>query len=105
MYNYNGCENMKKYKINYFISKPNFENNVNKFSKENNVLFITGLSGSGKTTLSNKLSKKYKAIILNLDCLGNYYSSKFENTLIKDITNKFLKSNPNLDNIIKNIWN
>lgn len=92
---------MKKYRINYFISKGNFENNVSKFSKENNVLFITGLSGSGKTTLSNELSQQYKSIILGLDCLGNYYSPKFENTLIKNITNKFLKSNPDINSIIK----
>ena len=80
---------MENYRISYFISKDNFENNVEKFAKENNVLFITGLSGSGKTTLSNELSKKYNSIILSLDCLGSYYSSKFENTLIKKLTNDF----------------
>ena len=72
---------MENYRISYFISKDNFENNV---------LFITGLSGSGKTTLSNELSKKYNSIILILDCLGIYYSSKFENTLIKKLTNDFI---------------
>ena len=84
---------MENYRISYFISKDNFENNV---------LFITGLSGSGKTTLSNELSKKYNSIILSLDCLGSYYSSKFENTLIKKLTNDFFKLNENIHNIIKN---
>ncbi len=92
---------MRKYRVNYFISKDNFKNNIDKFPKENNVLFITGLSGSGKTTLSNDFSKRYKSIILSLDCLGNYYNPKFENTLIKKLTNKFLKANPNISNIIK----
>lgn len=50
---------------------------------ESNILFITGLSGNGKTTLSLDLSKKYNAIVLNLDCLCNYYNEKFNNTLIK----------------------
>lgn len=93
---------MKKYKINYFISKPNFENGTDKFLKENNVLFITGLSGSGKTTLGNEISRKCKSIILSLDCLGGYYSSKFDNTLAKKLTGDFFKLNDNINSIIKN---
>lgn len=93
---------MRKYWICYFISRKSYENNVEKFIKENNVLFITGLSGSGKTTISNSLAKKYNATIFSLDCLGSYYSSKFDNTLIKDITSDFFKLNTNIHNIIKN---
>lgn len=93
---------MKKYRTHYIISKKNYEKNIDKFPKENNVLFITGLSGSGKTTMSNKISKKNDAIVLNLDCLSSYYSSKFENTLIKDITSDFFKLNVEVHDIIKN---
>ena len=38
-----------------------------KKSKNNNVLFITGLSGSGKTTYSREISKLYNATIISLD--------------------------------------
>ncbi len=92
---------MKNYKVKYIFSKNNYGSNVEKFGNENNILFITGLSGSGKTTLSNQLAEKFNAVILNLDCLGNYYSSKFDNTLIKDITKSFFESNSDIENIIK----
>lgn len=92
---------MKHY-IGYLFSKPNKRYNISKFMVEYNILFITGLSGSGKTTLSLDLSKKYNAIVLNLDCLCNYYNEKFNNTLIKCLTGNFLKNNAKLDEILKN---
>ena len=93
---------MNRKKINYIISKPNLKYNVGDFFTKNNVLFITGLSGSGKTTLSFEISNKYKAEIFNLDCLSNFYSTKFNNTLIKKITGNFLKLNVDIDKILKN---
>lgn len=92
---------MKNYEIKYIFSKNNYVNNVEKFGNENNILFITGLSGSGKTTLSSQLAEKSNAVVLNLDCLGNYYSSKFDNTLIKNITKNFFALNSDIENIIK----
>ena len=99
------CDNRngkkKKFRISYFISKRNFVNNFDKSKNGNNTLFITGLSGSGKTCLSNKLSKEYNAVVLNLDCLGSYYSLKFNDTLIKDITTDFFELYPRIKTIIK----
>ena len=84
------------------MKKQNLTYNLEKYGDNENILFITGLSGSGKTTLSYKLSYEYNAEVLELDCMGNYYNDKYNNTVIHNITSKFLNENQDINYIIKN---
>ncbi len=65
-------------------------------------MYITGLSGSGKTTLAQELSKKYNAILFELDNLGGFFGKyKDSKELIHILTEKFLNLNLELKDIIK----
>lgn len=52
---------------NFLFKQSDITYNLDKFGKECNILFITGLSGSGKTTLSNEYADMYKCEVLHLD--------------------------------------
>jgi len=51
------------------MKAKNLEYNVEKFPKQSNILFITGLSGSGKSSMAAKLAKKYDAVNIEIDLL------------------------------------
>ena len=64
---------------NFLLKQKDVKYNLNKFGKDKNVLFITGLSGSGKTTLSDEYSKKYGCPVLHLDDIEyNHFPKEFE---------------------------
>lgn len=89
-------------KINFFINSHNKYFNLNKLGVTSNLIYVTGLSGSGKTTLAKELSKKYNAILFELDNLGGFFGEyKKSNELIHILTEKFLNLNLELKDIIK----
>lgn len=63
---------MMKYnfKVNWIKSKKDIVFNLDKYQKEKNLLFITGLVGSGKSTLAKKLGEKYNATVIIQDYLA-----------------------------------
>lgn len=64
---------------NFLFKQSDFTYNLDKFGKESNVIFITGLSGSGKTTLSNRYADMYKCEVLHLDDIEcDQYPKEFE---------------------------
>lgn len=67
----------------YVFSKDNLEFNIQKFGKENNILFITGLSGSGKSTIIKKYAEKYNAENLEFDAITSTLKAKYRNKLDK----------------------
>lgn len=56
--------------VNWLKSKNDIKFNIEKFQKESNILFITGLVGSGKSTLARKLGKEYNATVIIQDYLA-----------------------------------
>ena len=71
-------------------------------SKNNNVLFITGLSGSGKTTYAKEISKQYHATILSLDELFiNSNNSIINKIKESDIYSEYIKSKNSKDKYTK----
>lgn len=89
-------------KVSFIFSKKSLEYNVDKYNLNNNILYVTGLSGSGKTFLSKELSRKYNAILMELDNLGGFYGEyKFSDSIIHQLTKQFLDENSKLDSIIK----
>lgn len=56
--------------IRWLKSKNDLKFNVEKYRKEDNILFITGLVGSGKSTLARKLGKEYNATVIIQDYLA-----------------------------------
>ncbi len=93
--------NFKTKFIRFFKSKDLLSFNLDNYGVSN-ILFVTGLSGSGKSTKATKLGKRYNAIVFELDNLGGFYG-KFKNSkeLIHELTKNFLKSNQELDEIIR----
>lgn len=67
----------------YVFSKDNLEFNIQKFGKENNILFITGLSGAGKSTIIKKYAEKYNAENLEFDAITSTLKAKYRNKLDK----------------------
>ena len=69
---------MSSMNVNWLKSKKDLEYNLNKYQKEVNILFITGLVGSGKSTLARELGKKYKATVITQDFLAwsDFYDIK-----------------------------
>ncbi len=53
-----------KIKVKWLKSKNDIKFNIEKFQKESNILFITGLVGSGKSTLARKLGEEYMQLLL-----------------------------------------
>lgn len=49
------------------FDEKTFEQDVDKFGKSSNIIFIAGLSGSGKSTKASELAKKYNAVNIELD--------------------------------------
>lgn len=89
-------------KLGFIISKKRLEYNIDKYKSNNNILYITGLSGSGKTTISKEFSKKYNACLFELDNLGGFYAEyKNSDSIIHELTRKFLNIHLELDSIIK----
>jgi hypothetical protein len=76
----NGCEPIEE---GYVFSKDNLEFNIQKFGKENNILFITGLSGAGKSTIIKKYAEKYNAENLEFDAITSTLKAKYRNKLDK----------------------
>lgn len=76
----NGCEPVEE---GYVFSKDNLEFNIQKFGKENNILFITGLSGAGKSTIIKKYAEKYNAENLEFDAITSTLKAKYRNKLDK----------------------
>lgn len=89
-------------KISFIFNRKNLKYNVDKFSLNNNILYVTGLSGSGKTTLAKEFSFLNNAILFELDTLGGFYGEyKDSNSIIKVLTKNFLNFNKGLDLIIR----
>lgn len=59
-----------KYKIGLIFSKKDYLYNIEKYGKDYNLLFITGMVGAGKSTISKEISSKYNATILSQDWLA-----------------------------------
>lgn len=61
---------------NVFISKKDYVQNFDKWKPgSNNILYVTGFSGSGKSTLAQEYSKKYNAVVIELDIFEYGYDS------------------------------
>ena len=72
---------MKNLSVKWLKSQEDISYNFQKFRKEDNILFITGLVGSGKSTLSRKMGEKYNNQVVKNDT-GN---SSIELVVEKDI--------------------
>lgn len=89
-------------KINFLFNKKNIVWNIEKYNRDNNILYVTGLSGSGKTTISNSLANKFGAQLFELDHLEGFFGKyKNDNSIIHSLTEKFLNKNLELKTIIK----
>lgn len=69
---------MKNLSVKWLKSQEDISYNFQKFRKEDNILFITGLVGSGKSTLSRKMGEKYNATAITQDFLfwSDFYDSE-----------------------------
>lgn len=57
-------------KVRWLRSQKDTKFNIEKYQKESNILFITGLVGSGKSTLARKLGEEYNATVIIQDYLA-----------------------------------
>ena len=64
---------------NLIFSRDNIEFNIEKFGKEYNTLYITGLGGSGKSTIIKDYAVKYKAEALEFDAVTSALIKGLEN--------------------------
>ena len=62
-------ESFEAVEENLLFSHDNIEFNIEKFGKEYNTLYITGLGGSGKSTIIKEYATKYKAEALEFDAV------------------------------------
>ena len=71
------------------INRPHTDYNLDKWgkSKDNNILWITGIAGSGKSTVANDIARKQKADVINIDL----YTFKTSNKYTKDMSKNFNK--------------
>ena len=84
---------------NIIFSKDNIELNLDKYNKENNILYITGLGGSGKSTIISQYAEKYNAEALEFDAITSALIKGLENlnrSKIHPIIIEYLETqNPN----------
>ena len=64
---------------NILLSSDNIELNLEKFGKDFNTLYITGLGGSGKSTIIKEYAAKYKAEALEFDAVTSALIRGLEN--------------------------
>lgn len=78
-------------KVNYFFSKPDLYINFEKFGKESNLLFITGLVGAGKSTVGKQIAKKYNAVYICQDWFAwkDKYTEELCNELHKELQKRY----------------
>ncbi len=61
---------------NILINQKDYVQNFDKWKPgPHNILYITGFSGSGKSTLAQEYSKKYNAVVIELDMFEYGYDS------------------------------
>jgi len=72
-------ESFEPVEENLLFSKDNIEFNIEKFGKEYNTLYITGLGGSGKSTIIKEYATKYKAEALEFDAVTSALIKGLEN--------------------------
>lgn len=89
-----------KNSVKWLVSKKDIECDLESYSLENNILFITGLVGSGKSTLAKKLGKKYNAIVIIQDFLA--WSDCYDCEECTFFVNFFQKIYPETTNYFKN---
>lgn len=81
------------YRIGVFFSKKDLNYNFDKFGKNQNLLFITGLVGSGKSTIAKDISAKKEVVILSQDWLA--WSEVYEkDNLATSVLNEFYQLYP-----------
>lgn len=86
--------------IRWLKSKEDITYNIEKYKKEDNILFITGLVGSGKSTLAKKLGEKYHATVIIQDYLS--WSDCYNNEECIYFVNLFQKLYPETKNYFEN---
>ena len=72
-------ESFEAVEENLLFSHDNIEFNIEKFGKEYNTLYITGLGGSGKSTIIKEYAAKYKAEALEFDAVTSALIKGLEN--------------------------
>ena len=91
---------MKNLFVKWLKSKEDIKYNIEKYKKEDNILFITGLVGSGKSTLAKELGKKYSATVITQDFL--VWSDHNNSPECTFFVNLFKKLYPDTINYFKN---
>lgn len=76
------------------VNRPHTDYNLNKWgkSKDNNILFVTGIAGSGKSTVANTMAKKNNADVINIDLYTFRTTTGFVQGMSKSF-NKYLDKN------------
>ena len=81
------------FRIGVFFSKKDLNYNLDKFGKNQNLLFITGLVGSGKSTIAKDICAKKEVVILSQDWLA--WSEVYEkDNLATSVLNEFYQLYP-----------
>lgn len=91
---------MKKIFVKWLKSKEDIKYNIEKYKKEDNILFITGLVGPGKSTLAKELGKKYSATVITQDFLA--WSDHNNSQGCTFFVNLFQELHPETINYFKN---
>lgn len=96
-------KNIKKSKkIKLFKSKKDLYIN---FSKNTNMIIVTGITGSGKSKTSLELKEKYNYELLSFDFIFNYEKERTPNKFEKNILKQFTKQYPQYKDYEKNTKN
>lgn len=94
----------KNYNPNF--NRPHSDYNLFKWgnSKDNNILFVTGIAGSGKSTVARDMAKNNKADLINIDLYTFKTADKYLKDMSKDFNNFLDKEVPNWKTLQKNAY-